>query len=33
MRPTAAALAAMRAAELIYWVGRNPLHQRLWHGQ
>jgi imidazolonepropionase len=22
-----------RAAELIYWVGRNPLHQRLWHGQ
>jgi len=22
-----------RAAELIYWVGRNPLHQRLWRGQ
>jgi imidazolonepropionase len=22
-----------RAAELVYWIGRNPLHQRLWRGQ
>jgi imidazolonepropionase len=22
-----------RAAELVYWLGRNPLHQRLWRGQ
>jgi imidazolonepropionase len=22
-----------RAAELVYWIGRNPLHQRIWRGQ
>jgi imidazolonepropionase len=22
-----------RAAQLVYWIGRNPLHQRLWRGQ
>jgi imidazolonepropionase len=22
-----------RAVELIYWIGRNPLHQRVWRGQ